>query len=119
MSHTTEILLELFVVYIAAQVGAEISQRLKLPAVVGEITAGCIVGPSVLGWVKIGEPLEVLAEIGAVLLLFSVGLETRVEDLRKIGRVATLVGVSGVILPFVLGAAWALGSGYAAPKSMF
>lgn len=119
MSHTTEILLELFVVYIAAQVGAEISQRLKLPAVVGEITAGCIVGSSVLGWVKIGEPLEVLAEIGAVLLLFSVGLETRVDDLRKIGRVATLVGVSGVILPFVLGAAWALGSGYAASKSMF
>ena len=67
MSHTTEILLGLFVVFVAAQIGAEIAQRLKLPAVVGEIAAGCIVGPSVLGWVHVNEPLEVLAEIGAVL----------------------------------------------------
>jgi len=119
MNHTTEVLLGLFIVFIAAQIGAEIAQRLKLPAVVGEIAAGCIVGSSVLGWVKITEPLEVLAEIGAVLLLFSVGLETRVDELKKVGRVATMVGVLGVILPFVLGATWALWSGYATPKAMF
>ena len=66
--------------------GAEIAQRLKLPAVVGEIAAGCLVGPSVLGWVKINEPLVVLAEIGAVLLLFSVGLETRLRDLKRVRK---------------------------------
>ena len=92
MDHTTEVLLGLFIVFVAAQIGAEIAQRLKMPAVVGEIAVGCVVGSSVLGWVKINEPLEVLAEIGAVLLLFSVGLETRVGDLKKVGRVATLVG---------------------------
>lgn len=119
MNHTTEVLLGLFVVYIAAQIGAEMAQRLKLPAVVGEIAAGCIVGSSVLGWIKITEPLEVLAEIGAVLLLFSVGLETRVDELKKVGRVATMVGVLGVVLPFVLGAAWAIASGYDTPKAMF
>ena len=119
MNHTTEILLGLFVVFVAAQIGAEIAQRLKMPAVVGEIAAGVIVGSSVLGWVKINEPLEVLAEIGAVLLLFSVGLETRVGDLKKVGRVATLVGVAGVVLPFVLGAAWAKLSGFDTPKAMF
>ena len=79
MDHTTEVLLGLFIVFVAAQIGAEIA-------------VGCVVGSSVLGWVKINEPLEVLAEIGAVLLLFSVGLETRVGDLKKVGRVATLVG---------------------------
>jgi Kef-type K+ transport system membrane component KefB len=100
-------------------VGAEIAQRLRLPAVVGEIAAGCVVGPFALGWVHLNEPLEVLAEIGAVLLLFSVGLETRAKDLRKVGKVATLVGVSGVILPFVLGALWAWLSGFETPKAMF
>lgn len=78
MSHETEILVGLFVVFVAAQIGAELAQRLRLPSVVGEIAAGCIVGPSVLGWVKVTEPLAVLAELGAVLLLFSVGLETRI-----------------------------------------
>ena len=119
MQHSTEILLGLLIVYIAAQVGAEIAQRLQLPAVVGEIAAGCVVGPSALGWVTINEPLEVLAEIGAVLLLFSVGLETRIDDLRRVGRAATYVGVAGVVLPFVLGAAWAKLAGFPTPKAMF
>ena len=61
MHHTTQILLELCIVFIAAQVGAEIAQRLRMPAVVGEIAAGCVVGPSVLGWVTVNEPLVVLA----------------------------------------------------------
>jgi Na+:H+ antiporter len=119
VDHTTEILFGIFIVFVAAQLGAEIAQRLKLPAVVGEIAAGCVVGPSVLGWVRINEPLEVLAEIGAVLLLFSVGLETRVGDLKKVGRVAAYVGVAGVILPFILGAAWAVLAGFPTANAMF
>lgn len=119
MHHGAEVLLSLFVVFVAAQVGGEIAQRLRMPAVVGEIAAGCLIGPYALGWVKLNEPLEVLAELGAVLLLFSVGLETRAGDLRKVGRVATFVGVSGVVLPFVLGGLWAWGSGYETPKAMF
>jgi Kef-type K+ transport system membrane component KefB len=119
MHHTTDILLGLFIVFVAAQIGAEIAQRLTLPAVVGEIAAGGVIGPSALGWIKINEPLEVLAEIGAVLLLFSVGLETRVADLRKVGKVASFVGVAGVLLPFLLGAAWARFAGFDTPKAMF
>ncbi|MGE5265260.1 MAG: cation:proton antiporter [Acidobacteriota bacterium] len=119
MDHTTEVLLELFLVFIAAQAGAEIAQRLKWPSVVGEISAGVVIGSSVLGWIEITEPLEVLAEIGAVLLLFSVGLETRVDELKEVGRTATLVGVVGVVFPFVMGAAWALFNGYDTPKAMF
>jgi Kef-type K+ transport system membrane component KefB len=119
MSHITEIFLGIFIVYVSAQVGAEIAQRLKLPAVVGEIAAGIVVGGSVLGWIEINEPLEVLAEIGAILLLFSVGLETRIGDLRRVGRAATLTGIGGVILPFILGAAWASLSGMNTPKALF
>lgn len=119
MHHTSEVLLGLFIIFVAAQVGAELAQRLRLPAVVGEIAAGIVVGPSVLGWIHINEPLVVLSEFGAVLLLFSVGLETRVGDLRRVGLMASVVGVAGVILPFILGGAWAMLSGYPTPKAMF
>ena len=119
MEHGGEILLSLFVIFVAAQIGAEIAQRLKLPGVVGEIAAGCVLGPSVLGWIAPSEALDVLAEIGVVLLLFAVGLETRLEDMKRVGRSAFLVGVLGVVVPFVLGALWAHGAGYAWAKSMF
>ncbi|MBE1161025.1 cation:proton antiporter [Dyella acidiphila] len=124
MHHANDILLSLFIVFVAAQIGAEIAQRLKLPGVVGEIAAGCAIGPSLLGWITpeqivTGTPLDVLAEIGVVLLLFSVGLETRLEDLKKVGRSAFLVGVLGVLLPFALGAAWAHASGFDWSKSLF
>lgn len=124
MHHASDILLTLFIVFIAAQIGSEIAQRLKLPGVVGEIAAGCVVGPSVLGWitpeqVATGTPLDVLAEIGVVLLLFSVGLETRLEDLKKVGKVAFLVGVLGVLVPFGMGGLWAHSSGFDWSRSLF
>jgi len=124
MHHASDILLTLFIVFIAAQIGSEIAQRLRLPGVVGEIAAGCVVGPSVLGWITpnqiaVGTPLDVLAEIGVVLLLFSVGLETRLEDLKKVGKVAFFVGVLGVVVPFGLGSLWAHGSGFDWSRSLF
>lgn len=119
MSHPADIFLGLFLVFVAAQVGAEIAQRLRLPAVVGEVAAGCAIGPAALGWVRVTEPLELLASIGAVLLLFSVGLEMRVDDLKQVGREATAVGVIGVIVPFLLAAAWAIGSGFSTPRALF
>lgn len=118
-NHVTEILMGLFVIFVAAQVGAEIAQRLKMPAVVGEIAAGVVIGPSVLNWVQVNEPLLVLAEIGAVILLFSVGLDTRVGDLRKVGAVAFWVGLVGVVVPFLLGGAWAFTTGYDTAHSLF
>ncbi len=119
MEHGSAILLSLFIVFIAAQIGAEIAQRIKMPGVVGEIAAGCVVGPSLLGWVQPAEALDVLAEIGVVLLLFSVGLETRLAEMKRVGRSAVQVGVLGVLVPFVLGAMWAHGSGYEWAQSMF
>jgi Kef-type K+ transport system membrane component KefB len=124
MHHASDILLTIFIIFIAAQIGAEIAQRLKLPGVVGEIAAGCVVGPSLLGWltpeqILPGTPLDVLAEIGVVLLLFSVGLETRLDDLKKVGKSAVMVGLLGVIIPFGAGALWAHGEGFEWVNSMF
>jgi len=124
MHHASDILLTLFIVFLAAQIGSEVAQRLRLPGVVGEIAAGCVVGPSLLGWITpdqiaVGTPLDVLAEIGVVLLLFSVGLETRLEDLKKVGKVAFLVGVLGVLVPFGMGGVWAHVSGFDWSRSLF
>ncbi|MGB8635920.1 MAG: cation:proton antiporter [Rhodanobacteraceae bacterium] len=124
MHHASDILLILFIVFIAAKIGAELAQRIRMPGVVGEIAAGAIIGPSMLGLITPeqiapGTPLDMLAEIGVVLLLFSVGLETRLDDLKKVGKSAFMVGVLGVILPFAVGAVWAHGSGFDWIKSMF
>ena len=113
------ILFEIFIIYTAALIAAEIAQRLKTPAVVGEIAVGCLIGPGLLAWAGLNEPLEILAQIGAVLLLFSVGLETRIEELTKIGKTAVSVGVLGVIVPFVMGGVWAHYSGYPTSKALF
>ena len=99
----TSVLLALFLMLAAAKVMAEIFERLRQPAVVGEILAGVIVGPSLLGWVAPSEMLTILAEIGVIFLLFTVGLETKPKDIFQVGRRAVLVAVLGVILPFVAG----------------
>lgn len=83
------------------------------PAVLGELIAGVIVGASVLGWVDAHDHvLHVIAELGVIVLLFEIGLETDLEKLLKVGWEALLVAVVGVIVPFVLGYAVCLGLGY-------
>ncbi len=101
------VITDLFVVLLAAKLGDELFKRIGQPAIVGEILAGVIVGPAALGIVEPGEVLEVFAELGVVFLLFWVGLETRITELREVGRSALTVGVLGVILPFAGG--YALG----------
>lgn len=103
MEHTTDILLSLFLMLAGAKVMAEIFERLRQPAVVGEILAGVIIGPSLLGWVEPNEIISILAEIGVIFLLFNVGLETKPAAILRVGGRALVVAVSGVVLPFVAG----------------
>ena len=101
--HGTEILLTLFVMLLAAKLMAEIFERLRQPAVVGEILAGVMIGQGVLGWVAPSEMTDTLAEIGVIFLLFTVGLETKPSAIFNVGKSAFLVAVLGVIAPFVGG----------------
>src|SRR5688572_20874768 len=117
--HGTEILLTLFVMLISAKIMAEIFERLKQPAVVGEILAGVLIGPSILGWVAPSELITILAEIGVIFLLFTVGLETKPQSIFQVGRRAVLVGVLGVILPFVAGYFIAMAWGGSLAEAMF
>jgi len=98
-----DVLVALFVVLLAAKLGDELFKRLGQPALVGEILAGVVIGPSLLGLVEPGETLEVFAELGVVFLLFWVGLETRLSDMRDVGLTALRVGALGVVVPFAAG----------------
>src|ERR687898_3184436 len=99
----TRVLLTLFIMLVAAKLMAELFERLRQPAVAGEILAGIIVGPSLLGWAIPSEITSILAEIGVIFLLFNVGLETKPDAIFKVGKSAALVAVLGVVLPFVGG----------------
>lgn len=108
---TLDIMVELFILLLAAKVGEEIFRRLGQPGVVGELAGGFLVGPYALGLVVPGETAAVLAEIGVVVLLFSVGLEIKTDELLQVGRPAVLTAVLGVAFPIVAGAGYALLTG--------
>lgn len=103
MDHGTHILVQLFAILVAAMVGNEVFRRLGQPTVVGEILGGVVAGPAVLDVYRVSAETTLFAEIGVVLLLFQVGLETRLGDLLRVGRTALAVGVLGVALPFAGG----------------
>lgn len=103
------LLLDLLIVLAAAKIAAEVAERLRIPAVLGEILAGLAIGPSVLGLVDLqdarGVSLGLLAELGVLLLLLQVGMEMDLGELRKVGRASLLVAVIGVVVPFAAGTA--------------
>lgn len=113
------VLLDLFIILASAKVMAEIFERIRQPAVVGEIIAGVIIGPSLLGWVAPGDVIGILAEIGVIFLLFNVGLETKPQAIFSVGMRAAMVGVLGVVLPFVAGYFLAVAWGGSFAESMF
>lgn len=95
--------LQLTVILLAARVTAEVAARLGAPPVIGELVAGVILGPNVLGWVAPEHAIKLLAEIGIILLLFEVGLETDAASLVRTGRASLVVALFGLVLPFGLG----------------
>lgn len=98
------VLKDLAIIMITAKLFGIIARKLKAPQVVGEIIAGLIIGPSILGWVNQTDFLLQMAEIGVIFLMFSAGLETNMRDLLKTGPIATLIACSGVFIPLFMGA---------------
>ncbi len=107
-----ELLLSLVVVWLAAKAAGEAMERIGQTAVLGELLAGVIVGPGVLSLVHDSEVLHALAELGVLILLFQVGLESDLDDLLRAGVQATLVAVVGVVVPFAAGFALMHGLGH-------
>ena len=103
MEHLPAVLFQLFVLLLATKLGDETFKRLGQPALVGEILGGVVVGPAVLGWYQITAETSLFAQIGAVLLLFEVGVHTRIGEVARVGSTALGVAVLGVALPFAGG----------------
>ncbi|MGH2906808.1 MAG: cation:proton antiporter [Solirubrobacterales bacterium] len=118
-SDVSSSLLALFILLVAAKLGEEVCRRIDQPVVAGEIIAGLIVGPSVLGLVHIDDVVAVFAELGVIFVLFWVGLETKLGDLRTVGRSATSVGVLGVVVPVAAGTGIALAFGAETATALF
>jgi Kef-type K+ transport system membrane component KefB len=98
-----QIFTSLALVLVLAKLAAELCERIGIPAVLGEITAGIIIGPSVLGIVEPSDALRVLAEVGVIILLAEVGLEMNLKELRRVGRASMFVAILGVVLPMSSG----------------
>jgi Na+:H+ antiporter len=95
----------LFILFLAAKIGEEIFRRIDQPGVIGELLGGFVVGPFALGLASVDVTAEVFAELGVIILLFTVGLEVRLDDLLKVGPMAVAVGTIGFILPIIAGLA--------------
>ena len=98
-----QFILELVLILVSARFFGELFSHLNLPPVLGEVLAGIVIGPSLLGLVEVNELIKFLAEIGIILLLFEVGLETDFNKLKEEGRKSVIVAVSGALLPFLFG----------------
>lgn len=114
MNHdmVSQLLGTLIVILAMAKLGGALARRFGQPAVLGELIGGIVAGPSVLGWVDPAhQALQFLAELGVLILLFAIGLETDVSRMLRVGGTSLTVAVAGVLLPFVLGFAACLALG--------
>ena len=98
------ILRDLAIIILAAKFMGLVAKKCRIPAVAGEIVAGLIIGPCLLGWVAPSDFISQMAEIGVILIMFSAGLETNLKELKKTGVKALVIACSGVAVPLVGGA---------------
>ena len=119
MSETTRVLLSLLIVFAAGKLTGEVMERMRQPAVIGELMAGILIGPGLLGWVKPTGTLESVATMGVIVLMFVVGLETKPSDLFKVGGRAFVVGSVGIVLPLAAGLGFGLVLGMGRPEALF
>jgi len=94
----------LFLILVTARILGELFARLGIPAVLGELSAGILLGVSGFGLIEVNDVLKVLAEIGILLLLFEIGLDTDIQRLKNAGGKAIIVAIFGAVLPFTASA---------------
>jgi Kef-type K+ transport system membrane component KefB len=111
--------LSMLLIFVTAKLMAEMAERIGQPGIVGEILAGVLIGPSVLGWLAPSEFLSALSDLGAMFLLFRVGLEVKSSELLKVGGTATLVAFCGVVVPFIMGTGILLAWGAKTNEAIF
>ena len=103
-------LLDLALILLGTKVFGLFSRKLRMPAVVGALLAGILLGPAVFGLVQPSNLISTLSEIGVIVLMFGAGLETSITDLKKAGLKAFVIAVLGVLVPLAMG--YAIGMMY-------
>jgi Kef-type K+ transport system membrane component KefB len=124
LENITKTLFDLLMIFAGAKIMGEVFARIKQPAVIGEILAGIILGPFVFGLITPADAeaykiYQVLAEIGVIILLFTIGLQIRVDEIMKVGGTSLVVATLGVILPFFFGYLYTLTTEHSTVEAMF
>ncbi|GLC29290.1 cation:proton antiporter [Clostridium omnivorum] len=104
-----QIYLDLAIILISTKIGGMLSNKFKMPSVLGALIAGVLIGPSVLNIVQDSEGLKLLSNLGVVMLMFLAGMETDLNELKKAGLSSFLIAMGGVIVPFIFGTLCAYG----------
>jgi Kef-type K+ transport system membrane component KefB len=116
-------ILELIIILASVKIAGHFSKKIGQPSVFGELLAGILLGPAVLGWITVDPKhpglIKELAEIGVILLMFLAGLETDVEEFKKTAYGSSLVAVGGVIFPLIAGFGVGLAFDYNTSTSIF
>jgi len=114
-----DLLLTIILFLIAAKIGEEIAERVKMPPVMGELLFGIVIGPSILGVVAPSEFTDMLGSIGIIVLLFLAGMDTDISDLKKSGKPAFFSALGGVFVPMIFGFTVAYFLGFPKTESIF
>lgn len=96
-------LLNIVLILIFTKIGGIISRKLKMPEVLGALVAGVILGPVVLNLMHYDNDIKLLSNLGVIMLMFLAGLETNIEEFKKVGLSSLIIAIAGIILPLALG----------------
>ncbi len=99
----SEFFISVIIMLVAARVLGEVAQRMKQPALVGELFAGVLIGPSLLGLVHVDTSLKVITDLGVFFLMFLTGLEMHPNEIKKAGKKALLLSTVAFFVPFLTG----------------
>ena len=113
------LLLEFFVIFVSAKAVGELFERFALPSVLGELLAGALLGPYALGWIPTSDIIHSVAQLGAIFVLFSAGLETSPGELVRLSGKSLRVALAGIVVPFLLGFAYMKLRGNVTSESVF
>lgn len=98
-----DFLLDLALILLSTKVLGLVTRRFRMPQVVGALVAGLVLGPAILGILKETEFISMLSEVGVITLMFSAGMETDIQEMKKAGKACFIVALIGVIVPLIGG----------------
>ena len=98
-----QFLFNLALILLSTKLFGMLTRKFKMPQVVGALAAGLIFGPAMLGWLQETEFIDMMAELGVIVLMFTAGLETDIKELKKSGKASFVIALIGVIVPLAGG----------------